>query len=93
MLAAGAMVEREVPPFCIVAGDRASLRAVNRVGLDRRKFEPEARKQIRAIFRAIKEKGRPLEAIIAEFSKLDRLTPEASRMLRFFEEVERGLTR
>ena len=93
MLAAGAMVEREVPPFCIVAGDRASLRAINRVGLDRRNFNPEARKQIRAIFRAIKEKGRPLDAIVAQFSKLDMLSPEAKRMLCFIEEVKRGLTR
>jgi UDP-N-acetylglucosamine acyltransferase len=34
-LAGGAMVERDVPPFVIAAGDRARVRALNRVGLER----------------------------------------------------------
>ncbi|MCP4600584.1 MAG: acyl-ACP--UDP-N-acetylglucosamine O-acyltransferase [Proteobacteria bacterium] len=93
MLAAGSMVEREVPPFCIVAGDRARLRALNRVGLGRRDIGGEARKQIRAIFRALKERGRPLATIVSEFNNLDGLTPEAMRMIRFVEKARRGLTR
>ena len=40
-VAAGAMVERDVPPFCIVQGDRARVRALNVVGL-RRRGVPEA---------------------------------------------------
>src|SRR5260221_2979418 len=39
--AGGAMIERDVPPFVIVAGDRARGRALNRVGLDRA-ARPEA---------------------------------------------------
>lgn len=35
-VAAGAMCERDVPPFVIVQGDRARVRALNRVGLERR---------------------------------------------------------
>ena len=31
--AGGAMIERDVPPYVIVAGDRARVRALNRVGL------------------------------------------------------------
>ncbi len=34
-LAGGAMVERDVPPFVIAAGDRARVRALNKVGLRR----------------------------------------------------------
>ena len=40
-VAAGAMVETDVPPFVIAAGDRARVRALNRVGL-RRRGVPEA---------------------------------------------------
>lgn len=40
-LAGGAMVERDVPPFVIAAGDRARVRALNKVGL-RRSGVPEA---------------------------------------------------
>lgn len=93
MLAAGSMVEREVPPFCTVSGDRAHLRAVNRVGMDRRGITGEARAQIKAIFRALKDRGRPVASILAEFSELKGLTPEAARMLKFMEGVKRGLTR
>ena len=40
-LAGNAMVERDVPPFLIAAGDRATLRTLNKVGLRRRNI-PEA---------------------------------------------------
>jgi UDP-N-acetylglucosamine acyltransferase len=40
-VAAGAMCERDVPPFVIVQGDRARVRALNVVGLERRGI-PEA---------------------------------------------------
>ncbi|MBW2277112.1 MAG: acyl-ACP--UDP-N-acetylglucosamine O-acyltransferase [Deltaproteobacteria bacterium] len=93
MLAAGSMIEREVPPFCTVAGDRARLRAVNRVGLDRRSVGPDARAQIKQIFRALKARSESLEQIIAQCRETFDLTDEASRMLIFLERVERGLTR
>jgi UDP-N-acetylglucosamine acyltransferase len=35
-VAGGAMVERDVPPFVVVQGDRARVRALNKVGLRRR---------------------------------------------------------
>jgi UDP-N-acetylglucosamine acyltransferase len=38
-VAAGAMCERDVPPFVIVQGDRARVRALNVVGLGRRSAE------------------------------------------------------
>ncbi|MGH7285989.1 MAG: acyl-ACP--UDP-N-acetylglucosamine O-acyltransferase [Polyangiaceae bacterium] len=38
-VAAGAMCERDVPPFVVVQGDRARARAINKVGLRRRGIE------------------------------------------------------
>jgi UDP-N-acetylglucosamine acyltransferase len=99
MLAAGAMVEREVPPFCIVAGDRARLRAINRVGLDRRGIGPAAKQQIKAIFRMLKDADTPLSEVIAHWRSAPSsddalsLTPEAERMIRFLETATRGLAR
>lgn len=52
-VAAGAMVERDVPPFCIVQGDRARVRAVNRVGLARRGVTSASAAEIERVFRAI----------------------------------------
>ncbi len=96
MLAAGSMVEREVPPFCIIAGDRAKLRAVNRVGLDRRGIAPEAKQQIKALFRMLKTPGLTLPEIIRRWQTATPAaarTPEALRMARFLETATRGLTR
>ncbi len=98
MLAAGALVEREVPPFCIVAGDRARLRAVNRVGLERRGIDRPARRQIKQIFRALKRREMSPSDIVRQLRSADGafegpVTPEAHRMLDFLSTVTRGVTR
>ena len=93
MLAAGAMVDREVPPFCLVGGDRARLKGINRVGLMRRGLSAESRREIRDVGRALREKGRPLKDILAQFESRAHLTPEATRMLVFLRGVSRGLIR
>lgn len=52
-VAGGAMVERDVPPFVIVQGDRARVRVLNVVGL-RRMGVPEASiAELRRVFRAL----------------------------------------
>jgi len=52
-IAAGAMCEREVPPFVIVQGDRAVVRAINRVGLSRRNFSDEELMPLERAFRLV----------------------------------------
>jgi UDP-N-acetylglucosamine acyltransferase len=52
-IAAGAMVEIDVPPFVIVAGDRARVRALNRIGLRRQGVPDVSRLALGAAFRAI----------------------------------------
>lgn len=56
-VAGGAMVERDVPPFVIAAGDRARVRALNRVGLERAGVPPESRRALRRAFRMIFRSG------------------------------------
>lgn len=52
-LAGGAMVERDVPPFVIAAGDRARVRALNVVGLRRRGAPPESVAALEGAFRLL----------------------------------------
>lgn len=52
-VAAGAMVEQDVPPYVIVAGDRARVRALNRVGLARGGVPEASRSALERAFRAI----------------------------------------
>jgi len=93
MLAAGAMIERDVPPFCIAAGDRARLSGVNRVGLGRRGFSADARAQIKRVFRMLKERGTPVEAIAEALMAEPAITPEAMRMVEFLGLASRGVLR
>ena len=52
-VAAGAMCERDVPPFSIVQGDRARVRALNVVGLERRGVPVASIAALRKAFRAL----------------------------------------
>jgi len=52
-LAGGAMVERDVPPFVIAAGDRARVRALNKVGLRRTGVPAASIAALERAFRAI----------------------------------------
>jgi UDP-N-acetylglucosamine acyltransferase len=52
-VAGGAMCERSVPPFVIVQGDRARVRALNRVGLERRGFTREQVRTLKRAFRGV----------------------------------------
>lgn len=72
-VAAGAMCERDVPPFVIVQGDRARVRALNVVGLERRGL-PEA--SIAALRKAFaKLWGRRSASFEEALRALDRSDP------------------
>jgi len=59
-LAGGAMVERDVPPFVIAAGDRARVRALNLVGLRRMAVPDPSLRLLERAFRALYRSGEPL---------------------------------
>jgi UDP-N-acetylglucosamine acyltransferase len=56
-VAAGAMVETDVPPFVIVAGDRARVRALNRVGLRRLGVPESSRRALAKAFGVLFRRG------------------------------------
>lgn len=63
-VAAGAMCERDVPPFVIVQGDRARARAINVVGLERRGVPPESISALKKAFARTflnRESKRPID--------------------------------
>lgn len=69
-VAAGAMCERDVPPFVIVQGDRARIRAVNVVGLERRGVPAASigalRRAYRRLWSGTESFAAALEALRAE---------------------------
>jgi UDP-N-acetylglucosamine acyltransferase len=85
-VAARAGVEQDVPPFHIVQGDRARVRALNRVGLSRRAVPTESIEALSRAHRAIYRVERPLsvaiEAFVAEAPELAG-DPWVARLLDF----------
>jgi UDP-N-acetylglucosamine acyltransferase len=65
-LAGGAMVERDVPPFVIAAGDRARVRALNRVGLSRASVPEASRAALKRAFRMLFVSEAPKEAVMEQ---------------------------
>ncbi len=65
-VAAGAMVERDVPPFVIVQGDRARVRALNKVGLRRRGIDEGSIAALERAFRGLFVSGRPQREVARE---------------------------
>jgi UDP-N-acetylglucosamine acyltransferase len=68
-VAAGAMVEREVPPFLVVQGDRARVRGVNKVGLSRRGVPAESITKLERAYRLLFSKETPRATAHAEIKE------------------------
>ncbi len=77
-VAAGAMCEKDVPPFVIVQGDRARVRALNEVGL-RRRGAPEASiAALQRAYRALFVSTRPRAEALRDIPRDD---PFVARLL------------
>lgn len=70
-VAAGAMCEANVPPFVIVQGDRARVRALNKVGLHRRAVPQQSIAALERAFRAIFSSRRPRAEALAALDRTD----------------------
>jgi UDP-N-acetylglucosamine acyltransferase len=97
LCAAGAMVSRDVPPYCTAAGDRARLRGLNLVGLKRRGFTPEAILALKRAYRTLFGPGRTATTSLQDAIKQVRDAagdvPEVARLVSFVETSERGISR
>ncbi len=90
-LGAGSMVSQDVPPFCIVQGDRARLVTINRVGLERGGFSAEDIARLNTVFKAIFVRpGKFEEKIEAAFQAHGDFEP-AMRLIDFLRASKRGI--
>lgn len=86
-------VVKDVPPYVIAAGDRASLRGLNSVGMQRSGITAEAvsslKKAYRIVFRIGLTLNEALERLKAEINPL----PEVVNFIKFIQSSSRGITR
>jgi UDP-N-acetylglucosamine acyltransferase len=52
-IAANAMVSRDIPPFCMASGDRATLTGINATGLKRNNLDEEIIREISRAYRSV----------------------------------------
>ena len=93
MVAALSGVTLDAPPFGLVAGDRAELRGVNTVGLRRRGFAPEVRREIKRAYQLLFWSKLRLEEALARVASEGLVSAEVKRLVAFLTSSERGVSR
>ena len=93
MVASGAKLSLDAPPFALVAGDRARLVGLNEIGLRRRNVGDEALMALKAAFRVLFRSGLRLEEAVEQIRLDASISPQILQLLHFLEKSERGFCR
>jgi UDP-N-acetylglucosamine acyltransferase len=93
MLGGGAMVVQDVPPFCVVQGDRAGLVGLNIEGLRRRGFSEEEMRALRSAYRSLFRSGLIVREAVRKVREEQPPSPAVDRLLEFVEASKRGICR
>ena len=91
LVAAGAKVAQDVPPYSMVAGDRARLAGVNEIGLQRRGFNSEKIMTIKAATRTLFFSKLLREEAIAKTLEDYGDLAEIRRLVDFINNSKRGV--
>ncbi len=88
----GTALNRDLPPYTMASGNYARAIGINKEGLKRRGFTPEAIRALNQAFRLM-VKGRDREFARAEVQSLVDAFPEVSEFVAFIEGSQRGIVR
>jgi UDP-N-acetylglucosamine acyltransferase len=92
MLGACAKLVQDLPPFLIADGSPATVRAVNRVGLERRGYTPAQIERVKQVYRILYRDGlNRTQAMEKLAAHADAASVEFTRVLAFARKSERGL--
>ena len=82
IVAAGAMVSQDIPPFCMAHGDHAKLFSLNRVGLKRAGHSSDDINRLRHVYRAVLTGKGVLSARVSSV-EAERVHPLTDRFIAF----------
>jgi UDP-N-acetylglucosamine acyltransferase len=92
MVSAYAKIVQDVPPFFIADGQPAEIRAINRVGLERKNFSSEQLDRVKQIHRILYRDGHNRTQALEKLAAHEQASSEEfQRMLTFANTSERGL--
>ncbi len=84
-------IVQDVPPFMVADGNPARVRAINKVGLERRGFSKESRQAIKKAYRILFREDRNTTEALTALREMDA-TAEIDQIIEFVEKSERGLS-
>ena len=87
------VVVKDITPYVLASGDRATLHGLNLVGLNRQGFTPEIVKQLKKTYRLIFRIGLTLNEAIERVSAEVEPIAEVKAFIDFIKSSERGITR
>jgi UDP-N-acetylglucosamine acyltransferase len=82
---------RDVAPFSLTVGNRARFFGLNRVGLRRRGFSPEAIAALKQAFRVLTTEGLPLAEALSRLEAEGPATDEVRTLVAFVRASKRGV--
>lgn len=86
-------VVQDIPPYMMVDGNPAKVRAINLVGLKRRGFSEEAIASIKKAHRVLYRENRNVGEALEVLRAADYRTPEVDIVIAFVAASERGVSR
>jgi UDP-N-acetylglucosamine acyltransferase len=92
-LAGGAIVQRDVPPYVMVAGNPAEPRMVNAEGLKRRGFDEEQIRNIREAYRIVYRADMKLADALTKLDPVAETRSEIKAFVDFIRSSTRSLVR
>lgn len=92
LIGAGAMVARDIPPFCIAQGDRAGLVGLNKIGLERSGISAEEIATLKRFFRKLYFGDQPQRESRREARELFGASKLVCEFLDFIEGSKRGVS-
>lgn len=84
---------QDVPPFMMADGNPAETRYINKVGLERAGFSPEAIAALAKAYKTLFRAGLTLEAALVRLEEERAATPEIGEIVDFVRTSQRGLAR
>ncbi len=86
-------VVKDIPPYVIAAGDRASLHGLNNVGLKRQAFSKSTLRSLKKAYRIVFRIGLTVKQASERVRAEVEQVPEVVNFIQFIERSSRGVTR
>ncbi len=91
IIGGGAMVTKDVPPYCVAQGDRAGLAGINKVGLERAGFTVEEQRLVQNLYRDVFLAEGTFVTKLANQIEKNKGNLIAEKFLFFLKDSERGI--